>query len=169
MPDGIDGRDGDLDATGAHGKPLRARRELPMVVAAVCAIVALVVLSAWLLLARPAATDDGVTWAAREAPDLSQLTTPDSTRVFPVTCFKVLDDGSVQLQYATGSHPHPAIRSAVQHGTALTVTMEPYDGPMTMDLGNYEFLLTPQGEASANVESLTLIDSGGNGIELEAV
>lgn len=169
MPDGIDGRDGDLDATGAHGKPPRARRELPMVIAAVCAIVALVVLSAWFLLARPAATDDGMTWTAREAPDLPQLTTPDSTRVFPVTCYKVFDDGSVQLQYATGSHPHPAIKSAVQHGTALTVTMEPYDGSMTMDFGNYEFLLTPQSKDSANVESLTLIDAGGNSDDVEAV
>lgn len=168
MPDGIDERNGDLDATGAHGKPPRARRELPMVVAAVCAIVLLVVLSAWFLLARPAATDDGVAWSAREAPDLPQLTTPDSTHVFPVTCYRVLDDGSVQLQYATGSHPHPAIKSAIQHGTTLTVTMEPYDGPMTMDLGNFEFLLTSQGETSAQVESLTLIDAGGNGIDVEA-
>lgn len=71
------------------------------------------------------------------------------------------DDGTVQLQFAAGSIPVPAVESARVQGGDLRVSMASSDGPATMDLHLHQFVLTPPQDVDAGaVESVTLIVNG---------
>lgn len=71
------------------------------------------------------------------------------------------DNGTVQLQFAAGSIPVPAVESARIQGNDLRVTMASNDGPATMDLRLHQFVLTPpQGVDAGAVESVTLVVNG---------
>lgn len=111
-------------------------------------------------LAGCASSSDAL-WTATYDESLGLLATGPNENVIMGNAWMPKDDGTVQLQFAAGSIPAPAVGSARMRGGDLSVTMASSDGPATMDLRLHQFVLTPpQDIDGSSVESVTLIVNG---------
>lgn len=107
------------------------------------------------------ASSDDVTWTAIYDESLGLLAAGPNEDVIMGNAWMFRDNGTVQLQFAAGSIPVPAVESARMQGGNLRVSMTSSDGPATMDLRLHQFVLTPpQGIDASAVESVTLIING---------
>lgn len=107
------------------------------------------------------ASSDDVTWTATYDESLGLLAAGPNEDVIMGNAWMFRDNGTVQLQFAAGSIPVPAVESARIQGNDLRVTMASNDGPATMDLRLHQFVLTPpQGVDAGAVESVTLVVNG---------
>lgn len=111
-------------------------------------------------LAGCASSSDAL-WTATYDESLGLLATGPNETVIMGNAWMPKDDGTVQLQFAAGSIPAPAVESVRMRGGDLCVTMASSDGPATMDLRLHQFVLTPpQGIDANNIESVTLVVNG---------
>lgn len=111
-------------------------------------------------LAGCASSSDAL-WTATYDESLGLLATGPNEDVVMGNAWIPKDDGTVQLQFAAGSIPVPAVESARMQGSNLCVTMASSDGPATMDLRLHQFVLTPpRGIDGSSVESVTLVIDG---------
>lgn len=111
-------------------------------------------------LAGCASSSDAL-WTATYDESLGLLAAGPNEDVIMGNAWIPRDDGTVQLQFAAGSIPAPAVESARMRGGDLCVTMASSDGPATMDLRLHQFVLTPPQGIDANaVKSVTLVVNG---------
>lgn len=107
------------------------------------------------------ASSDNAPWTATYDESLGLLAAEPNEDAILGNAWMPKDDGTVQLQFAAGSIPVPAVESARMQGGNLRVSMTSSDGPATMDLRLHQFVLTPpQGIDASAVESVTLIING---------
>lgn len=111
-------------------------------------------------LAGCASSSDAL-WTATYDESLGLLAAGPNEDVVMGNAWMPKDDGTMQLQFAAGSIPVPAVESTRMQGNDLRVTMASNDGPATMDLRPHQFILTPpQGVDAGAVESVTLVVNG---------
>lgn len=108
------------------------------------------------------ASSDDAPWTATYYDEsLGLLAAGPNEDVIMGNAWMLRDNGTVQLQFAAGSIPVPAVESARIQGNDLRVTMASNDDPATMDLRLHQFILTPpQGVDAGAVESVTLVVNG---------
>lgn len=107
------------------------------------------------------ASSDDTPWTAAYDESLGLLAAGPNEDVIMGNAWMSKDDGTVQLQFAAGSIPVPAVESARVQGGNLRVSIASSDGPATMDLHLHQFVLTPpQGIDANNIESVTLVVNG---------
>lgn len=107
------------------------------------------------------ASSDDAPWTATYDESLGLLAAGPNEDVIMGNAWMLRDNGTVQLQFAAGSIPVPAVESARIQGNDLRVTMASSEGPATMDLRLHQFILTPpQGVDASAVESVTFIVNG---------
>lgn len=112
-------------------------------------------------LAGCASSSSDALWTATYDESLGLLAAGPNEDVVMGNAWMPKDDGTVQLQFAAGSIPIPAVESARMQGSDLCVTMASGDGPATMDLRLHQFVLTPpQGIDANNIESVALVIDG---------
>ena len=107
------------------------------------------------------ASSDDTPWTATYDDSLGLLAAGPNEDAIMGNAWMPKDDGTVQLQFAAGSIPVPAVESARVQGGNLRVSIASSDGPATMDLRLHQFILTPpQGIDASTIESVTLIING---------
>lgn len=89
------------------------------------------------------ASSDDAPWTATYDESLGLLAAGPNEDVIMGNAWMLRDNGTVQLQFAAGSIPVPAVESARMQGNNLRVTMASSEGPATMDLCLHQFILTP--------------------------